>query len=89
MLRFVLAFVLASYALLGLEEKLFTGQLDSKGKLSIAYELPLDKAFWLQGYVYFKDSWRPFPLFFQKNLIWADLGPRFAEAPYRIHLWLP
>lgn len=83
---FISLFVGSLYAF---ESKLFLGNLDHKGKLSLSYELPLDKPFILQGFVFYKNSWRPFPVFYQEKLIWADLGPEFASLNYRIHLILP
>ena len=68
---------------------LWKGNLDQNGTVEISFSLPKEKAFFLEGYIYYKKNWRKIPIFWEEKKIWIDLGPPFKEIPYRIHLWIP
>ena len=66
--------------------KKWEGTLDQKGRLQLHYKLSLEHPFFLQGFIWLDGYWRPFSLYWDKKIIWADLGQDFAGTKYRIHL---
>ncbi len=86
---FILTFLCYSGFLGGVEFRLFEGTLDEKGTLKIEVTLPEKEAFMVQGYILYRESWRPIRVFWTRAFLWADLGPDYRGLPYRVHLQIP
>ena len=69
-----------------LEKKSWGGKTDKAGFVSIVHKVPENKTFILQGFIFLKENWRPVSVFWNKKKIWFDLGPKFKNLPYKIHL---
>ena len=79
---------LVSIPVHSLEKKVWEGKTNQKGSVSIKYTISKNRVFILQGHIFTKKSWRPIPVFWDKERIWFDLGPRFKTFPYKINLIL-
>ncbi len=65
------------------------GKTDAQGRVSISIKVKEDKPFFLQGFIWFKESWRPVNIFWDTTKIWFDLGEKFKDTPYRVQLLIP
>ena len=68
------------------EAKKWEGQTNEKGSVSIAFRIPSEKIFSLQGYIFYKKAWRPINVFWNEDQIWFDLGAPFKGIPYKVFL---
>ena len=68
------------------EAKRWEGKTNEKGSVSIAFRIPSEKIFSLQGYIFYKKAWRPINVFWNEDQIWFDLGAPFKGIPYKVFL---
>ncbi|MCB1146871.1 MAG: hypothetical protein KDK41_08965 [Leptospiraceae bacterium] len=64
----------------------FSGTLDASGKTEVRYTVSTDSTVFLQGWVLYRELWRPVPVFWSGNLIIIDLGPNYKDIPYKLSL---
>lgn len=68
----------------GVTTKEWKGKLNGDGYIKIDEPLEEKTPFQITGRVFYKNLWRPVPIFWNKESIIIDIGPEFKDIPYYI-----
>jgi len=91
MKKIIITFVLiiSINSIYSIQLKKWVGKLNDKGKLEINFKIPIKKIFFLQAFFFYKENWRPIKIFFNEKVIWTDLGKKYKDYKYIVHLFTP